>query len=64
MLRVAAVMIDWSTAVVEPKGRYLELIVRLSTAPDAVWRNEFARISHLTDSNPSPGGRTSRTSTS
>jgi hypothetical protein len=49
MLRVTAVMIDWSTAVVKPKGRYLELIVRLSTAPDSVWRNEFARISHLTD---------------
>jgi hypothetical protein len=49
MLRVTAVMIDWSTAVVKPKGRYLELAVRLSTAPDTVWKNEFARISHLTD---------------
>jgi len=49
MLRVTAVMIDWSTAVVNPKGRYLELAVRLSTAPDTVWKNEFARISHLTD---------------
>jgi hypothetical protein len=49
MPRVTAVMIDWSTAVVKPKGRYLELAVRLSTAPDKVWKNEFARISHLTD---------------
>jgi hypothetical protein len=49
MRRVTAVMIDWSTAVVKPKGRYLELAVRLSTAPDKVWKNEFARISHLTD---------------
>jgi hypothetical protein len=49
MLRVTAVMIDWSTAVVKPKGRYLELVVRLSTAPDSVWKNEFARISHMTD---------------
>ena len=49
MLRVTAVMIDWSTAVVKPKGRYLELAVRLSTAPDSVWKNEFARISHMTD---------------
>jgi hypothetical protein len=49
MLRVTAVMIDWSSAVVKPKGRYLELAVRLSAAPDTVWNNEFARISHLTD---------------
>jgi hypothetical protein len=49
MLRVTAVMIDWSSAVVKPKGRYLELAVRLSAAPDTVWKNEFARISHLTD---------------
>ena len=49
MLRVTAVMIDWSTAVVKPRGRYLELAVRLSTAPDSVWKNEFARISHMTD---------------
>ena len=49
MLRVTAVMIDWSTAVVKPKGRYLELAVRLSSAPDGVWKNEFARISHMTD---------------
>jgi hypothetical protein len=49
MLRVTAVMIDWSTAVVKPKGRYLELAVRLAPAPDTMWRNEFARISHLTD---------------
>ena len=32
MLPVTAVMIDWSTAVVNPKGRYLELAVHLSTA--------------------------------
>ena len=49
MLRVTTVMIDWSTAVVKPRGRYLELAVRLSTAPDSVWKNEFARISHMTD---------------
>ena len=49
MLRVTAVMIDWSSAVVKPKGRYLELAVHLSAAPDTVWKNEFARISHLTD---------------
>ena len=49
MLRVTAVMIDWSTAVVKPKGRYLELAVRLTPAPDRMWKNEFARISHLTD---------------
>ena len=49
MLRVTAVMIDWSTAVVKPKGRYLELAVRLTPAPDKMWKNEFARISHLTD---------------
>jgi hypothetical protein len=49
MLRVTAVMIDWSTAVVKPKGRYLELAVRLTPAPDTMWKNEFARISHLTD---------------
>ena len=49
MLPVTAVMIDWSSAVVKPKGRYLELAVRLSTAPDSVWKNEFARISHMTD---------------
>jgi hypothetical protein len=49
MLPVTAVMIDWSSAVVKPKGCYLELAVRLSTAPDSVWKNEFARISHMTD---------------
>jgi hypothetical protein len=49
MLRVTTVMIDWSTAMVKPRGRYLELAVRLSTAPDSVWKNEFARISHMTD---------------
>ena len=49
MLPVTAVMIDWSSAVVKPKGRYLELAVRLSTAPDGVWKNEFARGSHMTD---------------
>jgi hypothetical protein len=49
MLRVTAVMIDWSTAVVKPRGRYLELAVRLAPAPDQMWKNEFARISHLTD---------------
>ena len=30
---LTAVMIDWSSAVVKPKGSYLELAVRLSTAP-------------------------------
>lgn len=40
-----AVMIDWSGTVVKLKGRDLELAVRLSTAPDSVWKNEFARIS-------------------
>ena len=45
MLPVTAVVIDWSGAVVKPKGRDLELAVRLSTAPDSVQRNEFARIS-------------------
>jgi hypothetical protein len=49
MPRVTAVMIDWSTAVVKPKGRYLELAVRLTPAPDTMWKNEFARVSHLTD---------------
>lgn len=43
MLPVTAVMIDWSSAVVKPRGRYPELAVRLSTAPDSVWKNEFAR---------------------
>lgn len=45
MLPLTAVMIDWSGTVVKPKGRDLELAVRLSTAPDSVWKNEFARIS-------------------
>jgi len=45
MLPVTAVVIDWSGTVVKPEGRDLELAVRLSTAPDSVWKNEFARIS-------------------
>jgi hypothetical protein len=36
MLPVTSVVIDWSSAVVKPKGRYPELAARLSTAPDSV----------------------------
>src|SRR5918994_7226979 len=35
MLPVTSVVIDWSSAVVKPKGRYPELAARLSTAPDS-----------------------------
>jgi hypothetical protein len=58
MLRVTAVMIDWSTAVVKPTGRYLELAVRLTPAPDRCGRTSSpASATCRTASSPSLAGQ-------